>query len=469
MDLSDVGRSLTSLTADTVRLWRSVVPRLVLVLTVTFTIRRLLEMGAAAIGTLVNRVEWQDEPVQAPAATWNQWVAVVLVALSLLVVLVGFIVCWRIIDNHLHQADNQSPLRGLSQALSVTMLAFLGTYSVFDEVDRTANRVLMDGAMLSQGDFTTMVFVPLVPRTLPQTLIVIVVIAGAFILRRVAEKVGERRGWAAVTLIAAGLEAFYLLSTFVVGRALLARGWAWLNTREVAAWREDAITWLTTPFRQIGWSVPEMFSAMWAWFWQIGWPHFVVTLVPPLLWLTLAGLAMGGRVDNFRDLLADGRLPRWTAQGKTAAVTARALRRQGLVADTQDAVFGDLDDKYLPFFQQLRMTMRAGAGFLGAFIILYALLGVVGDWVGYGLTLVIGPGPVAQQTFWGEFATLFTGVLSDSLRLCLLATAYVLASAAAKATSQAREVETGATSPAGLAATPEDTSVAATVVTEDAR
>ncbi|MDR2895594.1 MAG: hypothetical protein LBV30_02930 [Propionibacteriaceae bacterium] len=455
-------RVLTALLAGTAQLLRRVGPRLLLVLLPTLAIARLLELAAAAVGTLIksSSIDISDdlEVSYTSVATWNQWLSVALVALSLLVTLTGFIICWRIIalDQAARRGDSADLVPSLTQTLSLTMLGFLGVYSVFDGVDQIANRVMGDSAILSGGDVLNGVFLALNPETLGQTIVVIIVIVAAFVLRRVAEAVADRRGLPWVGFVAAGLEAFYLLAMFVVGRSLLGKLQSWLATRQFQLWQEEAINAVSVPLRQLGISLPDALGTAWAWFWQIGWPYVIGSLLEPLLWLALAGLALRGRMITFRDLLAEGKVSDWISRHGPAGLAQSLNDHQELVAQAQDAAFGDLDDKYLPLFETGRRILRAGPWLVGIFVLLYAGLGWLRSEADHWCVVLIGPGPLAEQEFWLAVPRMLVGVAFEGIRIALLSVAFGLVESGAAGVPQRASVSGEATGPQAAPARPPD-------------
>ncbi|MCL1837871.1 MAG: hypothetical protein FWG47_00940 [Propionibacteriaceae bacterium] len=431
------------------RIWIGVIPRLLMVYVPAWVISRLLEMAAAALGTLVKSVEYDFETGDTfdyettVVATWNQWAAVVLVALSFLVMLTGIIICWRLISDFLQEisgiVDKHS--RSLPATLAITLLPFLSIYSVFDYVDAAANRVLMYGAMLD-SDFGSMVFIPLRPSDTTATLTVVGVIVTAFGLRAAAERLAERMRHGAMVfgIIAAILEAFYLFTLFVVGRLLLLRFTRWLAGLQVALWVEDGIEQLSAPLRWLGWSLPDIVSAIGNWFSQVGWPFAITALVEPLLWLALAGLVLAGtQAKSLSQLLGSDSVASRTKPKWLTNAIETVKRQEVMAGEVQHAFFDSFSSKYLPFFQLLVRSLRTGVSFLGAFIIGYALIDFVRDWALYGLRILIGPLPLSQQDFWHEFATLGTDSFFITLRLCYLSAAFMLGFAALTSARESAE------------------------------
>lgn len=441
--------SFVALTGDTGKLLWARLAELAAILAVSWTVSRVLQLAASAVGIMVPSVKVEYDAdfnrTEQQLAIWNQWAAVVLTSLSLLALLAGLIMALRTFSARSPQGfgpasgDSQS---SLSHDLSLTLLAFLGIYSVFDEVQKIVDGVVSDALTLNM-DIETTLFTPLNPSTWTDTFVVVGVIAAAFLLRRIVEARADKTGNQALGLLSAVLESFYLFAFFIVGRYLLLELRYWLLDRQAMLWLEDFVSWLGTPLRWLKLSLPELLGAAWTWFWEVGWPVVLSSFTQPLLWLALATLVLGSGVRTFGDLLASGdlrtsvsrRLPR----AQKVAGAAAALERHGTAARrVQDAVFGNVDEKYLPIWQSLKLVLGGGAGLLGAFVVLYAIIGVAETWAGYGLLVLRGPRDFSTAEVLGNFSGLLTYVVFTSLRLSLFAATYQIAANAAAPAKDAR-------------------------------
>ena len=93
-------------------------------------------------------------------------------------------------------------------------------------------------------------------------------------------------------------------------------------------------------------------------------------------------------------------------------------------AQTRQAFFGDLDDKYLPTFHSLRLVLRAGVLFLGSYILAYSLVLITGNYVETSLYWLIGGHEVRFWIRWEPLIELLYRPWFETLRLCLLAVAF---------------------------------------------
>ena len=421
------------------KLWWATAAKLVMILTVSYAASRILQLAASAVGIMVPsvRVDVDDNLTvsRETIAVWNQWLAIVLTSISLLVLLVGLILSLRALGDHLgRRSDGFAALPQrppLAHVLSLSLLAFLGIYSVFDEVGNIMNQIVSDALALA-FDYNNVLFAPLNPNTWDQALLVLGVLLAAFFLRRIAEGRADKTGNRVLGVISTILEAFYLFAFFVVGRGLIQQLRWWWVQREAAAWVEDALIWLGTPLRWLKLSLPEALSSAWAWFWEVGWPVVVSSFLQPLLWLALGTLVLGSGIKSFSDLLETGDLrtsvSRRLPTARRAVKATETLEQHRTTARrVQSVAFGNIDDKYLPIWHSLRLVLRSGVGLLGAFVVLYALVTLGEAWLDFGLTAVRGPLSFGDSQFVGNFQGLFVYVLSMSVKLCLITAVYVIA------------------------------------------
>jgi hypothetical protein len=435
---SQWGQCFADLFVNTVKLWRALWPKLIGTYVITYTVSRLLQIASAWAGTLIppRAYEWVGETSKLEVtknAVWPQWLAVVLLSLSFLVILTGIIIVLRSIGQYLEAesalpADAYGPAtrQSLPQALAVTLLAFLGIYSVFDYIGDTASRVMVDAYLITH-DPIDLILQPLMPADWNETVIVVAVILGAFILRRIVDLIGQRTGRIWMGFVAAAFESFYLLAFFVAGRRAVARVWTWVNDRQIV----DATR---RPLRElkewIGISIPDLLHDLWNWFWSFGWPTILASFTQPVLWFALAALVLGSQIRSFGELLHSGRLHELAADRKRLSALGTKVedeRRREVLVQIQDAVFGDLDEKYLPVWQVLKLTWKAGAGFLAAFIVAFNLIEWTETWLWYGIGVVLGEPSYEAGVLYDEIIHFVLEPLVMTFQLAMLGAGYAMA------------------------------------------
>jgi len=181
---------------------------------------------------------------------------------------------------------------------------------------------------------------------------------------------------------------------------------------------------LTTRFEDLsrfGIDISEVLRQLGTLWWDTIWPSVTAMVIEPMLWLSLAALVFGSRVISAADLWRRGR----PVTVRTRRAEVRVGDRQRRVAlEVQEAFFGDLNDKYLPTFQSLRLVLGVGATFFAAYILCYGVLVTGQEWLRRGIYLSLGGQPA---TFWsvaGPPIDLLCMVALEPLRWALLATSF---------------------------------------------
>jgi len=155
----------------------------------------------------------------------------------------------------------------------------------------------------------------------------------------------------------------------------------------------------------------------------------------PVIWLAVAALVYGSQVLSLADVWRRGQ----TLAGRVPGAGTfarhrdkRAVRRLGpppqglrrVVEEAREAFFGDIDDKYLPTFHSLRLVLRAGVVFLGAFVLVYAVVAALTSYGEQLLHRLTGGHTVDFWLVWGPWLDLAQTLPFEPLRLCLLAVAF---------------------------------------------
>ncbi|MGC3955789.1 MAG: hypothetical protein QM804_16320 [Propionicimonas sp.] len=318
----------------------------------------------------------------------------------------------RVADLLAREADAAVPASELA-VLGATLLPFLGIYSAFGMVDRYATD-LMTVVVIRHGEGAVVGDLNPTKEWWGIAVVVGVVIV-LFGVRRWLESVQERtgRGWPGLVGVFVEASALFLvlLSGFRVAESVQ----LWWHDTTAASWLDAPLAWLADWWMAMPQPVAVVGDFLAATLWPLVWE--VVT--QPLAWLTLAALAYGSRVVSLADL--------WRGRPPAAAPDARPAasgRLRTVVLEVQQVVLGDLDGKYLPTWHSLRLVLRAGAPFLGAFILVFTVLRITSDALSNLLRDLIGP---QQITVWIKllpFEELIPTVLTMSLQLALLGAAF---------------------------------------------
>ncbi|HEY3337857.1 MAG TPA: hypothetical protein VGK18_05105 [Propionicimonas sp.] len=314
--------------------------------------------------------------------------------------------------------------RSLSRLLGITLLPFLAVYAAFGYVDSFARDVvLLSTYRFGPGELLQ----GLNPLGSAITAAITVGLVGAlYVARRLLERWQERTGGVLPALLGALVEASGLFVVLLSAFRLVEGAQLWVGDRRVAQWWQAGLDGAT------GWlriDLPDLFQQVWTVFAGTIWPVLWDVVSQPLAWLTLAALVFGSRVLTLGDVLRTG--PGVEGGGvlgraeRLRLALARAEGPRRAVLRLQQIFAGDVDDKYLPTWKSLRLVLHAGWAFLGAYILLFNLVGLLGDWSVDAVRTAIGGQPVSLWINVLPFLDLLPDVLGMSLQLALLGAAFV--------------------------------------------
>jgi hypothetical protein len=92
--------------------------------------------------------------------------------------------------------------------------------------------------------------------------------------------------------------------------------------------------------------------------------------------------------------------------------------------ELREAFLGDIDDKYLPTFHSLRLVLRAGIVFLGAYVAVYSAIVMAGNGLELLSDQLLGGRSIAFWYAYGPAVGLVPDLIFEPLRICLLAVAF---------------------------------------------
>jgi hypothetical protein len=325
---------------------------------------------------------------------------------------------------------------GFSRLLAITLLPFLGMYAAFGQVNEAANRIVVHQLIrygaLSDQETVLGVLNDLATNRLP---LLIGLLVGLYVLRRLVDLAHDRTGWRLAGLGVVLIESFFLLVLVMGGVRIFQIFGLWLSERTFVQWLVAVKNQVAEFLAIFRFDLPAVLELLGTFFAEQVWPIFVDVLTAPLLWLAVAALVFGSRVLTLAELWRKGqpyasRVPGASSFARHAE--KRALRRVGpppkgvrlAAAQTRQAFFSDLDDKYLPTFHSLRLVVRAGVLFLGCYILAYSLVLIAQNYFGTLVNWVVGG---REYTFWVRWEPVFDLLQSapfETLRLCLLAVAF---------------------------------------------
>ncbi len=229
--------------------------------------------------------------------------------------------------------------------------------------------------------------------------------AGRWALQRFRERLPR---W--TTAVSAYLEAVWVLVALLILRELLAGVPGWLATRRMfapvadafARWRDEQ-TW----FRWLG----DAFSWLME---QLG-----DVVFQPLAWVALAAVVYAGARTRATASAPNARVAR-----ARAAVTARWARLPRWARAGLTSVTGGFQERWLPIAGAIRLVWSAGPLALAGFLLAYAVVHAIGEWLAVGVLRVLGPHEFAFWTAVDDPIDLLVVALVVPLQLALVASAY---------------------------------------------
>lgn len=388
--------------------------------------------------------------IGASIATDWPWVALMVFSTGFVFLLAAIVLQLRLIGAELGIRDLLPPDApsddrdtGVSRLLALTLLPFLGIYAAFGFVQKRAEELMVSSlvqtGILSDRSLTH----HLSPNTPREIAIVIGVVAGAYVLRRVLDLLHEATDRRVLGLLAAFVEAFFMLSLILSGGYLLTYARQWFADRVLQQWIDGWVDGLAAILALVKINLPAVITALGAFLSQTVVPFVLEVIGQPLAWLAVAALIYGSHVLSIADLWRKGTHPadavRELARREEGSPIGR--RRVGKAGRTgqagkagstvgrrvwlefQEVFLGDIDDKYVPTFQSIRLVLHAGVLFLAAFVFLHHVATRLGDVFSAWVIQSFGGHTVDFWYTWDVVIDVAQQLPFEPLRICLLAVA----------------------------------------------
>ena len=412
---------LRNLVLDTGRLWWRLLPQLTAIYLLGWLGDQLALKLAAIVGD------------------WNSWVALLILSTGFLFQLGALILMLRLagaelgIRQMIPQEEDAQDQRdsSLSHLLAVTLLPFLGIYAAFGEVSKAAESLYTE-SKARNGAFGVDILAQLQPDGTKGKLIVAAVVVGAYIVRRIVDSLHERTGWRPLGLLVAFIESFFMLTVILTGQKVWNAWMVWLGDRAFFGWLARLRDFASGILAHFQIDLPAVLLVVSDAFGEHVWPTLVDVVSQPIIWLAVAALVFGSRVMSLAELWRKGQplLSKAPIAGRLARVTERvpkpkpsnALLR--LLAEIRSAFLGDIDDKYLPTFHSIRLVLRAGVIFLGAFILVYAVQDILENYLRTIVLSLVGGHDVEIWIVLGPYFDLLYRLPFEPFRVALLAVAF---------------------------------------------
>jgi hypothetical protein len=324
----------------------------------------------------------------------------------------------------------------ITRLLGITLLPFLGMYAAFGQVAKAAERLITQQwiryGFLSNQQTVVGALYDMATKHLGW---LIAMLVGIYVVRRLLDFLAERTGLRVLGIVVVLIEAFFLLLVVTGGIRVLQTFGVWLNDRAVMQWLAAIKNALADFFAIFKIDLPEILTRISAFITDTIWPVLVEVIAQPMLWLAVAALVFGSRVLSLAELWRTGQPYAARIPGMTVFAPygeKRAFRRLGpppkgvrlAAARIQEAFFGDIDDKYLPTLHALRLVLRAGPIFLGAYIFVYSLVIILQNYLERSIHWLVGGHESQFWVRWEPLSALIQDALIEPVRLCLLAVAF---------------------------------------------
>ncbi len=324
----------------------------------------------------------------------------------------------------------------VSRLLALTLLPFLGIYTAFGQIQEAAGdlqvqSIFQSGGVLSDSDITKKLNID--SGTPRHYLTVTAVVVGAYLVRRLVDKLHEETGWRPLGFVVALIEGFFVLSALIVGGGAISRLLGWLGDRVFVSWLDAIGDFFHTVWAALTSLLPGFVISAVQTVRDGFWPVLTQVVTQPIIWLAVAALVYGSSVISVAELWRKGKPLASRVRIARRAVEradcrprreARAGGRAAFVGgELKEAFLGDIDDKYLPTIQSLRLILRAGLVFLGAYLLAYNLLEIVSNYWTSFTNHLIGGHPVVFWSAFGPAVDLLQNLPFEPWRLCLLAAA----------------------------------------------
>ena len=417
---------LRILVLDTGRVWWRLLPQLL-------TVYLLGWLGSE----LAQRLAIQ-------AGERNSWAGLAIFSFSFLAQLVAIIVMLQLVGRELgvRQLIPEAELieddrdGSLTRLVSITLLPFLGIYAVFGDVsDRAAQLAyeqLFRNGVLSDA--------PSILGTLNQAAVdhpwwLLAGLVAIYLVRRGLDMLHERTGIRAFGLAVALVEAFFMLVVIMGGVRIWQHGRLWLEDRAFMGWLDSLWQAVLNALSVISVQLPEIVTKLVGFVTAEVVPLLLEALVQPVVWLAVAALVFGTQVLSLAELWRKGEPYLSKVPGSTVfASHAERRRAKGKLpppagvgraaSELKEAFLGDIDDKYLPTFHSLRLVLRAGVVFLGAYVAAYSAIAMASNGLEMLINHLFAGRPIAFWYAYGTSLGLIPEVLFEPLRICLLAVAF---------------------------------------------
>lgn len=373
----------------------------------------------------------------------NVWLTIAIFSFGFLTKLVPIVLMLRLIGRELGiremipEEDNKQDDRdnSITHLLAVTLLPFMGIYAAFGQLNDAANELWINQMVRNSAIGTDTVINHLGNIANDQPLLMLAVVVGAYVVRRGVDLLHDKTGWRVLGIGVALLEAFFMLVVVFGGIRLIQQIINWVMSRAFVGWLATARDAIRDVLALLPFRVPELIDQLVRFYLDNVWPSFWEVVSQPIIWLAVAALVYGTHVMSVAELWRSRRPLANRLRGATSFDDRSDRRRfrgikppsapvQRFFVEFKEAVLGDIDDKYLPTINSVRLILRAGVIFLGAYVIVYAIQQILNNYVHLLVKGIVGGHDI---DFWVPTDPIWDLVYNlpfEPLRMCLLAVAF---------------------------------------------
>ncbi|MFT4109484.1 hypothetical protein [Propionicimonas sp.] len=339
------------------------------------------------------------------------WLVIVILAVGMVLQLASILALLRLVAVHLgipamlkrasvETEEDDGRDTGPVQLLTITLLPFLAIYTTFGFVsDYASDLVKLAGVRKGYADFMIAMNPIENPTVLAWTIGFLVVGYG---FKLIGDRWRERTRFPLlVGVVEILVEATVALLVLLVAFRIWEQVVLWADDRVFRQWLDDGVAQLAS---LVHLDLPAFLTQTWAFWAGTLWPVLFDGFTRPLLWLAMAGLVFGTKVLSLADVWRLGEPPgeqparrgaRTLARLRVDSENVRGIRQFALTA--QELFLGTVDETILPAWQSLRLVLRAGWPFLGAFVIAFTLVDTAGDQLNHLALHLVGGHPI---DFW---------------------------------------------------------------------
>ncbi|MBA3021295.1 hypothetical protein [Propionicimonas sp.] len=368
------------------------------------------------------------------------WGVVLVLAIGMVAQLATILALLRLVSGHLGvpgmlattsmgpDAEDQRDT-GLLQLLTTSLLPFLAIYAAFGFVRDYAARVtILSGYRRGSPELLGALNPLQSPTTMTWMLVILVI--GYLFKKLIDPWVARSKHPLLLGLVQVVVEASLAFVVLLGGFRIYEAIDLWQSERAFWGWIDQAAQWLGTllPF-----DLPAAIAMAWAVLVRQVGPFLFDGVGRPLLWLAMAGLVFGPRALSLAELWQLGeptgeittRRERVLAKLRQDTERARGVRLIAL--KTQRFFFGGVDATILGAWQSLRLVLRAGWPFLGAFVIAFTVVDFSAKQLDLWVTRLLGGQPIRFWIGVYPFLDLLHLVVMMGITWVLLAVAYARA------------------------------------------